>query len=319
MKKVNIIIPCYNSEKTIEIVVEEIMAAIKLKYEMTVILINDGSPDGVWGKIDRLCKKYSNVKGISLSKNYGQQNARMAAIPYITGDYVVFMDDDGQHNPRDIEKLIDRLDEGYDVVYASFQKKKETLFRRMGSRFNRWMLEVFVGKPRNMQQNAFFATRRFVVEQLRNYNSTTPILVGYFLQVTRNITDVPLEHHNRIEGRSNYNFVKLVRIWMDSFTGFSIKPLRLASLVGFFFSIFGFILGAVVVVRKVINHDILAGYTSLAAILFLSLGLNMMMMGILGEYIGRMCMVMNNIPQYVIRETRNLTEKSEDGELCTRK
>lgn len=305
MKKISVIIPCYNSEKSIQEVVQGIVKATEGIFEMQVILVNDGSVDCVWNKIQEICKRYPSVIGLSLSRNYGQQSARMAALPYLTGEYVVFMDDDGQHDAAYIKRLVDKLEEGYDIVYAYFKKKKEPKFRIWGSDFTRKMVNFITDRPKNVHGSSFFVVRRYVVDELQNYHSPAPVLLGYFMKITKNITEIEVEHHERIYGKSGYSFKTLVNLWMDMFTSFSVIPLRIASMLGFLFSCLGMLIGVAYVIRKLLYPLVPVGYTSLISVILFSSGMLMLMLGMLGEYIGRIFIVLNDVPQYVVKEKMN--------------
>lgn len=305
MKKLSFVIPCYNSEKTISRVVQGIKEACKEKFEYQIILSNDGSRDNVWDVIRSLCEEDKNVIGICLSTNYGQQSARMAAIPYIKGDYVFFMDDDGQHPAEGIPEMVNKLEEGYDIVYAYFKTKKEGLFRVLGSNFNQHTMEWLLGKPKNVKMSSFFVARRFVVDALLDYKSPGPVLNGYFMQVTKKIANIELEHRERLEGKSGYNLKRLIHLWMNNATSFSIQPLRFASLMGFGVSGIGFIWALALVIKKLVNPNVVVGYTSIVVVILICSGLLMLLMGLIGEYIGRLFLVANNTPQYVIREKMN--------------
>lgn len=305
LKKISFIIPCYNSEKMIEVVVDSIRTAIKAKFDYKIILVNDNSKDNVYDKITNICLTDKNVVGISLSKNYGQQAARMAALPYIEGDYVIFMDDDGQHPVNGIEVLVNKLDEGYDIVYAYFREKKESNFKKFGSHINSVMTNIIIGKPKEINASSFFAMKYYVAEQLKRYTSPFPYLFGYLMQITNNITNIELEHKERLSGETGYNFIKLLRLWLNGFTSFSVIPLRIATFIGIITSLFGFLYAVLIVINKVINPEVIAGYTSMMAALLFIGGIIMMLLGMLGEYIGRIFITLNNVPQYTIKDRRN--------------
>lgn len=296
------------------------MEALDERYSLQIILINDSSKDNVWNVIKDICRNHKHVIGLSLSRNFGQQSARMAALPYVDGGYIVFMDDDGQHDPKDIPKLIEKIEEGYDIVYAYFRHKKESLFRKIGSDFARKTVDFIMGKPKEVHQSSFFVVRRFVIDELKNYHSPTPVILGYFMQITKNIAEVELEHHERIDGRSGYTLSKLIRLWMNLFTSFSVVPLRMASLCGFIFSVIGLIMGCVFIVKKLVFHLAPIGYTSLIAVILFSNGILMILVGMLGEYIGRTFIALNDVPQYVIKEKINTTyvEEEENVRECRR-
>lgn len=305
MEKVSVIIPCYNSSATIRHVVEDIRGELEGIYSYNIILTDDYSRDGVWNEIKKLCKENPNIVGLSLSQNFGQQSARMAALEYADGDYVAFMDDDGQHVASGITKMIGKLEEGYDIVYAHFPEKKESWFKKFGSNINRIMTDWIIGKPQDVIQTSFFVTRKYVVDELKKYESPFPYLFGYLMQITRNIANVEIEHHERISGSSGYTFCKLVRLWTNGFTSFSVIPLRIASIVGIICACIGFVWGIFTVVSKIVNPSIMAGFTTTIAVILFCSGIIMLMLGIIGEYIGRIFITINRIPQYVVRESVN--------------
>lgn len=304
--KISVIIPCYNSENSIKVVVEDVLNTLEEGYECQIILVNDYSKDNVWNVITELCSCYKNVIGLSLARNFGQQSARMAALEYVTGEYVVFMDDDGQHEAGDILKMIGKLKTGYDIVYAYFRHKKESGFRIWGSNINRKMTDWIMGTPKNVHTGSFFVTRRFVVDKLKDYTNPSPYTFGYFMHITRNIADIEVEHHERIYGKSGYTIAKLLHLWMEGFTGFSVVPLRMASIVGSGMAVIGFIWGIISIVHKLLNPAVSAGYTSLIAVMLFCCGMILIMLGLLGEYVGRIFINLNHLPQYVIRDKLNV-------------
>ena len=311
---ISIAIPCYNSSKTLRQVVNEIKSVIQTREntDYQIILVNDTSPDNTFEVITQLCSEDSKIIGVDLSKNYGQASAQMAAVRYIKGDVAVFMDDDGQHPPAELFKLVDKISDGYDVVYAQFISKKHSLFKRVSSNINSKILEFTNRKPKGIQLSSYFALSKFAVRALKNYKSPFPSLGGYLLQVTRRITNVQVEHRARICGRSNYSFKKLLKLWLQGFTNFSIAPLRFASIVGSLCAAVGIIAGIVLVIRKLIFPNIAVGYTSIVSVLLFIVGLIMLMLGILGEYLGRIYILLSNMPQYEVRNALNYTEKNED-------
>ena len=319
--RVTVIIPCYHSELTLPTVIEDIQTTMA-ELDPQIILVNDYSPDNVWNVIERLCEKNPKIIGLSLSRNFGQQSARMAALPYVTGDYVVFMDDDGQHKAADALRMLNKLKEGYDIVYAYFRKKKKSSFRVIGSYINRKMTDWLMKTPKGVHTSSFFVTRRYVTDHLRDYTNPTPYTFGYFLQITRNVTDVEAEHHDRLSGQSGYSLKKLLRLWMDGFTGFSVVPLRLSSVLGVLMAVIGIISGIVIIIKKLIDPAVASGYTSTISVMLFCSGMILLMLGMLGEYIGRIFMNLNHLPQYVIKEKRNtdaLVNEYTEVEECTKK
>lgn len=300
---ISVVIPCYGSEKTIEKVVDCCVDTLKQRNNsFEIILINDCSKDNVWQKINALSKKYKKIIGINLAKNFGQHAALMAGYRESKGEIVVALDDDGQTNPCDMWKLIDKINEGYDVAIAKYPVLKESLFRRIGSQVNKKMTELLADKPKNIRGSSYKAIKRYIVDEIIKYDKPYPYVAGLVYRTTKNITEVEIEHHDRIEGKSGYSLSKLFNLIMNGFTAFSIKPLRIATYLGFAVAIFGFIYGIVIIVRKIIDSSITVGYSSIMATLLFVGGIIMILLGMIGEYVGRIYISINNSPQYVIKE-----------------
>lgn len=312
MKKVSFVIPCYRSEHTLPHVVAEIEEKMKTleQYEYDIFLVNDCSPDDTFGTIRRLCREHENIKGISFAKNFGQHSALMAGLRHSDGDYVVCLDDDGQTPADEVDKLLEKLEEGYDAVYAKYEHKQHSAFRNMGSRVNEGMTRVMLGKPADLYVSSYFAVKKFVVNDMVKYENSYPYVIGLVLRATKNITNVIVNHREREEGSSGYTLKKLLGLWFNGFTAFSVKPLRIATGIGAFSALVGFLYGIYTIIKRLVNPAVPMGFSStMAAIVFFG-GMIMLMLGLIGEYIGRIYISLNNSPQYVIRETINL-EKEE--------
>lgn len=303
MKKISIVIPCYRSESSLPAVVAEIkdtMAARAQDYE--IVLVDDCSSDGTFQVIRRLVDADSHIKGITLMRNFGQHAALMAGFHHISGDVVVCMDDDGQTPAEDIFKLADKLSEDVDVVYARYENKKHSFFRNFGSFVNDRMTCWLLGKPSHLFLSSYFATKRLVIEEIKRYSNPYPYLGGLVLRTTRKIINVDVHHRQRQSGSSNYTARKLLSLWMNGFTSFSIKPLRVATFIGCLCAVIGFIYGLSIIISRLVNPNMQMGYSSLmSAVLFVG-GLIMLMMGMVGEYIGRIFISLNAMPQFVVRE-----------------
>lgn len=301
---VSVAIPCYCSAKTIPQVVNDLIVEFeKHDAEYQIVLVNDGSPDNTFDVIKEMSLGNPNVIAVNLSKNYGQHSARMAAIPFLTGDYIVYMDDDGQHPVSGIYKMIDKLEAGnYDVVYALFKQKRHSLFKRITSGINTATLNFLTGKPKDVKNSSFSVMRPYILKEMEKYKSPFPSWTGFIMQVTKNIANVELEHYERLSGKSNYTLKKMIRLYINSMTGFSIVPLRLSSIIGVVVAILGFIVGVYSIIHKILSPSVPMGYTSLISVLLFIGGMIMMMLGMLGEYIGRIYMINSNLPQYVVKE-----------------
>ena len=307
MKKlVSFVIPCYRSEHTLPGVVDEIRKTMKglNDYDYEVILINDCSPDDTFETIKRLCKENDNITGISLAKNFGQHSALMAGFHYVKGEIVICLDDDGQTPADEADKLIAGIEQGADVVYAKYNHKHHSGFRNWGSHINELMTRIMLGKPKELYLSSYFAARRFVIEEMVRYTYAYPYVIGLVLRSTKNIINVEVEHRDRMEGTSGYTIGKLLGLWFNGFTAFSVKPLRIATTTGAGCAVVGFLYGIYTIIKKIFINPpgLVTGFSALMSVLVFIGGMLMLMMGLVGEYVGRMYISMNNSPQYVIRE-----------------
>lgn len=313
MPKFSFVIPCYRSEKTITTVVDEIkseMAAKRPGDTYEIVLVNDCSPDNVWSVIEGLAQKENNVIGINLAKNFGQHSALMAGYGKCSGKYVVSLDDDGQAPLDSLNDLITKLKEGYDVVYAYYREVKQNLFRRFGSWMAGKMGEMMLDPPKDMKGSSFYIARNFVIREMCKYNNPYPYLVGLVLRVTRKIAWVETNHRARLEGTSGYSFARLLGLWLNGFTAFSVKPLRASTLLGFFFAFLGFAFSIFVIVRRLLGITTVDGWSTIIALLLIIGGCILMMLGLIGEYIGRIYICINDSPQYVIKEIAGTSKKN---------
>lgn len=314
MQKLSFVIPCYHSAQTIEAVVRDIVATVaqRSEYRYEILLVNDNPPDDTWDVIRRLCAENERIHGICFSKNFGQHSALMAGYRHVTGDIVVSLDDDGQNPPSEMFKLIDALDEQTDLVYANYKSKKHSLFRNFGSRVNDGMVRWLLNKPKGLYLASYYAAKRFVVEEMIRCENPFPYIDGLALRSTSAYKNVDIEHRERAAGKSGYSFGKLLALWVNGFTSFSVKPLRLATLFGFVTSAIGFVLALVIVILKLALKDaVSAGWPSLMTVVLILNGAVMMMLGLVGEYVGRIYITMNKSPQYVIK--REINETTEAG------
>ena len=316
MPKFSFVIPCYRSENTITTVVEEIkneMATKRPGDSYEIVLVNDCSPDGVWNVIEKLAETENNVIGVNLAKNFGQHSALMAGYGKCSGEFVVSLDDDGQAPLDSLNDLITKLEEGFDVVYAYYRTVKQNLFRRFGSWMAGLMGKFMLEPPKDFVGSSFYIARSFVIREMCNYKNSYPYLVGLVLRTTRKIGYVATNHRSRLEGTSGYSFVRLLGLWLNGFTAFSVKPLRVSTFLGFFFAIVGFIYAIVIVVQKCLGVIGVAGWSSIIALMLIIGGCILMMLGLIGEYVGRIYICINNSPQYVIKEIKGSLPKENDN------
>lgn len=305
--KISFVIPCYCSANTIGSVVTEIQDTMNQinRYSYEIILVNDCSPDNTFAAIRELCRVNKSIIGIDHAKNFGQHAALMAGMNFASGDIVVCLDDDGQTPANEVGKLLDKIEEGYDVVYAQYDNKHHSLFRNIGSNINRKMTEIMLDKPRELYVSSYFAARRFVVDEMLKYKNAYPYVIGLVLRTTKNICNVKVKHRDRMEGKSGYSLKKLISLWMNGFTSFSILPLRLATYGGCFVAVCGFIYALYTIITKFVDPNRMLGWSSTISILLILGGLILLVLGMIGEYIGRIYISLNNSPQYVIRTVIN--------------
>lgn len=302
--KVSFVIPCYRSAQTLPGVVAEIKETMATmpEYSYELILVNDCSPDDTFETIRRIASENPNVTGVNLARNFGQHAALMAGFHEVSGDVIVCLDDDGQTPANEVGKLLDGVRGGSDVVYARYTNKKHSAFRNFGSRVNDWMTRVMLGKPKDLYVSSYFAARRFVVDNMLQYEHSYPYVIGLVLRATKNIINVDVTHREREIGTSGYTMKKLLALWFNGFTAFSIKPLRIATVLGCITAACGFLYGIYTVIKKFVNPDVPIGFSAMMSALVFIGGMIMLMLGMIGEYIGRMYISMNRSPQFVVRE-----------------
>ncbi len=315
MDKVSFVIPCYQSALTLEGVVEEIRKTMEglAEYSYEIILVNDASPDPTMEVIRKLCGRYENITGVSLARNFGQHSALMAGFRQVTGDIVICLDDDGQTPACDAGKFLEKIRAGNDVVYARYSNKQHSAFRNFGSRLNEIMTRFMLGKPKELYVSSYFAARRFVIDEVARYENSYPYVIGLVLRTTKRIGNVDVAHRKREVGRSGYTMKKLFSLWFNGFTAFSIQPLRFATLVGLLCAVSGFSYGVYTIVKRLLNPAVPMGFSSLmSAVVFIG-GMLMLMLGLIGEYVGRIYISLNNSPQYVVREIIGQRERENDA------
>ncbi len=316
MKKVSIVIGLYNSEKTIKDVIREIDLAFseQKRYEYEMILVDDYSPDGVYELVKKEARKDKRIHVIHLARNVGQTNAVMEGYRYAQGDYVVEMDDDMQMPAAGILQMISLLEEGnYDVVFARYPEQKESAFRRFGSIVNNKMTEIMLGKPKNIRINSFFVMRKFVKDEMIRYVNNYPYLYGIIFAITKNVANIDVEHRPRTNGKSNYTFKKLLGLWLNGFLNFSVQPLRIAMRIGGIITVVSFIIAIILVIQRIFGSTQSIGWTSTIVTIIFFAGVQLLGIGVLGEYIGRLYLSNSGLPRSPVREVINC---GGEKELC---
>lgn len=305
--KYSIVIPCYRSSHTIRQMVEETAAELErlgaANHEF--VLVDDFSPDG--GETIRVLKALTdekdNVTVVELAKNAGQHNAIMAGLHYAEGDVIILMDDDMQTHPSQLKALLSKLDEGYDVVYGYYPDKKHSGFRNFGSWVNYTTVRLLIGKPKELRTSSYCVMKKYVRDSIIEYPAQYAHMQGLVLRTVspQRIASVPIQHFERAYGTSNYSLKKLLSLW-SNIAGFSIVPLRASRRAGALLSLLGIVGMIWLIVRKMMHHTQILGWTStMLTIIFFS-GIILITLGVVGEYVGRMFLTVGNYPQFVVRD-----------------
>jgi glycosyltransferase involved in cell wall biosynthesis len=302
--KVSVVIPVYNGEQSIGSLVEKLIEVLTGLYKLEIVLVNDNSPDHSEAVCEGLFQAYPEiVRFFSLAKNVGEHNAVMAGLNQSSGDYMVIMDDDFQNPISEVVKLLDyATHHDCDVTYTYYKKKKHSFLRNLGSRINDRVANLMLRKPKNLYLSSFKALNRFIVDEIVKYDLPYPYIDGLILRTTEKIGKIEVEHHKREQGRSGYTLAKLIRLWLNMFTSFSILPLRVATLIGLVFSLIGLVLGVFTVIEKLANPNLPTGYPTTMVVISIFAGIQLISLGMIGEYVGRIFMSFNRKPQYTIRK-----------------
>ena len=304
---VSIVIPCYNSEHTLPKVVSLIREEFSRwdEYDYELVLVNDCSSDGTFDTIRALGAEDPKVHGISLMRNFGQHNALMCAMNYANGDYVLGMDDDMQTHPSQIRVILDKMAEGYDLVYGVYRESTNGAFKNFTSWFNRVSSQVMLGRPKDIHSSNFWCITAAVKDEVIRCGSFSPYVDGLFYRTTHKIGNVEIEHHKREYGSSGYSLKKIMKLWLAYFN-YSVVPLRVASVIGLIAAVIGFMAGIATIIYKLVDPTIPMGWTSTVCLMMFLAGLILFVLGIIGEYIGNAVLMLNGTPQFIVREKVNL-------------
>jgi undecaprenyl-phosphate 4-deoxy-4-formamido-L-arabinose transferase len=300
---ISIVIPVYNGASTIGPLVDRLIEVLPATT-LQIVLVDDGSLDAS----DEVCRALSTryagvVTYVKLGRNFGEHNAVMAGLWHAGGDYAVIMDDDFQNPPEEVGRLIDHARRHrYDVVYTYSELKHHHWLRNLGSRLNDRMANFMLDKPTHLYLSSFKCLSRFLVGQILKYRGPYPYIDGLVLRCTRNIGTIEVRHAPRRAGRSNYTARKLLGLWLNMFVNFSVMPLRVSTVVGLACSVLGLALGVEVLVERLVRPGVPVGWASVLVSVVLFSGVQLVMLGLLGEYLGRLFLTENQTPQFVVRE-----------------
>lgn len=303
MLGLSVIIPVYNSEQALpELILRLQEVLTRLGHDCEIILVNDGSADNSWSTICALVNKYNWIRGINLMRNYGQHNALLCGIRAARYEIIVTMDDDLQNPPEEVPKLLKKLDEGYDVVYGTPQKERHSFWRDIASQVTKLVLKSTMGVQVARNVSAFRAFRSNVRNGFVDFQGPFVSIDVLLTWGTTRFAAIPVRHDERQEGLSNYTFRKLLTHALNMMTGFSTMPLRVASIVGFAFSLFGFAVLVYVIGRYLIQGTSVPGFPFLAAVISIFSGVQLFSLGIIGEYLARIHYRSMSRPYCVIRD-----------------
>jgi glycosyltransferase involved in cell wall biosynthesis len=297
----SIVIPVYNGADS----VGELIAALEvldIPGGHEIVLVNDGSPDNSLAVCrDLVASARIPITLVDHARNYGEHNAVMTGLRHTRGAHVINMDDDLQNPPEEVARLLAFAQEtGADVVYTYYDERQHARWRNLGSEFTNWVASFVLDKPKGLYLSSFRCMSAFLVREITRYDGPFPYIDGLILQVTQNIDRLLVRHLPRAVGRSNYTLRRLLRLWMSMFVNFSVMPLRISTLTGFALSVLGGLGGAATVIDALVISEP-PGWASLMAALMLLSGVQLMILGIIGEYIGRLYLTANRKPQSVVR------------------
>ena len=301
--ELSVVVPVYNSAKTIARVVEKI-SELHIEGGHEIILVNDGSNDDSDVVCANLVQANSTpIKFVNLARNFGEHNAVMAGLSSASGRYVITIDDDLQHDPADIAALyIYCRDNALDVSYTYWDEKKHGLIRNFGSFLTNKMASIIMGKPKNIYLSTFRCMNRFLVDNILLYEGPYPYIDGLILQITNRIGKFKIIHHQRELGKTGYTARKLIRLWLNIFVNYSVMPLRLSTIVGILLSFLGLLYTIRVIIIQMTDGTP-EGWASLMSIMLLFSGAQLIVLGVIGEYLGRIHLTNNRKPQFIIRDT----------------
>jgi glycosyltransferase involved in cell wall biosynthesis len=300
----SVVVPVYNSEGTLRELTTRLDATLaKACGAFEVILVNDGSRDSSWRVIEELANEFPWVKGIDLMRNYGQHNALLSGIRTAKYDVIITIDDDLQHPPEEIPKLLDKLGEGYDAIYGTPEHEQHGLFRDLASQVTKLALQSAMGASIARSVSAFRVFRAQIRGAFADYQSPNVSIDVLLTWGTTRFAAVSVRHEPRRQGASNYTFWKLLTHAVNMLTGFSVVPLQFASLLGFGFALFGVGVLFYVVGRYFLQGGAIPGFPFLASIIAIFSGVQLFALGVVGEYLARMHFRVMRRPPYAVRET----------------
>lgn len=300
----SIVVPVYNGASSVPTLVEA-LAKLEVPGGHEIVLVNDCSPDNSLDVCHELCRQNSvALTVVNLARNFGEHNAVMAGLNHARGAYIINMDDDLQNPPEEVVRLWRYAkDNAYDVVYTYYADKQHAAWRNLGSRFTNWCADQLLDKPKGLYLSSFRCMSAFVARNILQHTGPFPYVDGLIMQVTQRIGRLRVQHLARTEGRSNYTIRRLVRLFMSMFLNFSVMPLRIGTLTGFVMAGLGLLVFLIILIEA-IGGRTPQGYASVMAAILLLAGVQLIMLGLVGEYLGRLFLTVNRKPQFIVRDVQ---------------
>lgn len=308
--KISVIVPCYNSEKTLVELVDRVISVLKGDL-LEIILINDASEDTTWSIIQEIAKSQKKVRGINLMKNFGQHSALFCGLNHISGEVVITMDDDLQNPPEEIIKMMDLLgsDENIDAVIGVPGIVKQSIIKRMGSNFLNYISSKILNKPKDLKISSFRALRKNLVDEIKSNQTTNPAFGSLLLNYTRNIKNIEVRQDKRKFGNSGYSLSKSIKLFLNTVLNYSTLPLKIVSNIGIISSVVGFGLAIFYLIKYLIGNITVPGWTTIIVLLLIFFGLILFSLGIIGEYLIRIIREVNHSRQYIIKDKVGFTHE----------
>jgi len=298
---ISLVIPTYKGAKTLPTLIEELMIIFK-NHKIEIIIVNDFSPDTTHEDVMLLLDKYPNkITYLKLSKNFGEHSATMAGLRHSEGNLIVIMDDDGQNPPEEAYKLAEfSLKSEYDVIFTKYQIKKDSFIRNLMSKIANISAQIILKKPKEIYFSSFKAIKRNIVDEIIKYEGAFPYIDGLLLSITSNIGSFEVIHKERKQGKSSYNIYKLAKHYSNLIINFSTIPIHLFSVLGLIITIISFLVIIAIVIEKMINPNVPIGYSTLISVLIFFSGVQLLFLGVIGEYVGKILKNVNKENQYNI-------------------
>lgn len=300
----SIVVPVYNGADSVPVLVEA-LSKLPVEDGLEIVLVNDGSPDNSLEVCRSLCERNTvALTVVNLSRNFGEHNAVMAGYTHARGEYIINMDDDLQNPPEEVINLWQYAKtQQYDVVYTYYEQKQHDSWRNIGSRFTNWCADWVIDKPKGLYLSSFRCVSAFLAKEIIEHSGPFPYVDGLIFQITKNVGTLAVKHLPRANGQSNYTLRRLVRLFLSMLLNFSVLPLRIGTITGVLLAGVGLV-GFLGILLEAFFTDTPRGWASMMAGVLTLAGVQLMMLGVIGEYLGRLFLTINKKPQFVVRDVQ---------------